>query len=30
LQANAAYQMNTNGNQGSDSVSVLLRAKIRF
>ncbi len=30
LQANAAYQMNTNGNQGSDSVSVLSRAKIRF
>lgn len=30
LQANAAYQMNTNGNEGSDSVSVLSRAKIRF
>ena len=30
LQANAAYQVNANGEQGQDAVSVLSRAKIRF
>ncbi len=30
LQANAAYQMNANGNERADAVSVLSRAKIRF
>jgi hypothetical protein len=30
LQANAAYQMNANGDKGQDAVSVLSRAKIKF
>jgi hypothetical protein len=30
LQANAAYQINANGEQGQDAVSVLSRAKIKF
>lgn len=30
LQANAAYQMNANGDRGQDAVSVLSRAKIKF
>jgi hypothetical protein len=30
LQANAAYQLNANGEQGQDAVSVLSRAQIKF
>jgi hypothetical protein len=30
LQANAAYQVNANGEQGQDAVSVLSRAQIKF
>jgi len=30
LQANAAYQVNANGEEGQDAVSVLSRARIRF
>jgi hypothetical protein len=30
LQANAAYQLNANGDKGQDAVSVLSRAKVRF
>ena len=30
LQANAAYQLNANGDQGQDAVSVLSRARIQF
>jgi hypothetical protein len=30
LQANAAYQLNANGDKGQDAVSVLSRAKIKF
>ena len=30
LQANAAYQVNANGDKGKDGVSVLSRAKIKF
>lgn len=30
LQANAAYQINANGEQGQDAVSVLSRAQIKF
>lgn len=30
LQANAAYQVNANGDKGQDAVSVLSRAKIKF
>ena len=30
LQANAAYQLNANGDRGQDAVSVLSRAKIKF
>ena len=30
LQANAAYQLNANGEQGQDALSVLSRAQIKF